>query len=168
MTPLRCRAEAAFPGSDPRAVSDALAFAAVAGVLIIAGGLVAAVNSAAPFPHGSWLSAYLVLVGGVAQLLLGGAPLALPAPNRSARLRRTQLGLWNTGGAAVAAGVLADLDALVLVGSAVVVAALACFAVGGGPARSGLRGPVVLYRLLIGGLAISVGVGSVLAGAAPG
>ena len=40
------------------------AFAAVAGAMIVAGGLIAAINSATPFAHGSWLAAYLVLVGG--------------------------------------------------------------------------------------------------------
>lgn len=41
------------------------AFTAVARTMIVAGGVVAAINSAAPFAHGSWLAAYLVLVGGV-------------------------------------------------------------------------------------------------------
>ena len=80
------------------------AFTAAAGAMIVVGGLVAAINSAAPFAHGSWLAAYLVLVGGVAQLLLGVGCLGLPAPRLSARLRRTQLGLWNVGNAAVASG----------------------------------------------------------------
>ena len=47
---------------------ERLACVAVASALIVAGGLVAAVDGAAPFAHGSWLAAYLVLVGGVAQL----------------------------------------------------------------------------------------------------
>jgi hypothetical protein len=56
------------------------AFLASSGVLIVAGGAVAAVNSAAPFGHGSWLAAYLVLVGGVSQVVLGAGRLALRAP----------------------------------------------------------------------------------------
>jgi hypothetical protein len=51
-------------------------FLASASVLIVAGGAVAAVNSAAPFGHGSWLAAYLVLVGGVSQVVLGAGRLA--------------------------------------------------------------------------------------------
>jgi hypothetical protein len=43
-------------------------FLAFAGALIAAGGAGAAVNSAAPFGHGSWLAAYLVFVGGVSQI----------------------------------------------------------------------------------------------------
>jgi hypothetical protein len=136
--------------------------------MIVAGGLVAAVNSAAPFTHGSWLAAYLVLVGGVSQLALWGGRLYLPAPDRSVRLGRAQLALWNAGTAAVAAGVLADLAALVLAGSALVLAALGCFALGGGRGRPGARWGLVLYRLAIGALAISVLIGAVLAEAAPG
>lgn len=145
------------------ALEDIRAFAGLAALLIVAGGLVAAVNSAAPFAHGSWLAAYLVLVGGVSQLLLGGGPLVLPAPDRSARLRRAQLGLWNAGTAAVAVGVFTDLTAIVFAGSAVVLAALGCFALGSGRGRAGARRRVTLYRLAIGSLAISVVVGCVLA-----
>lgn len=141
----------------------AWAFAGAAAAMIVAGGLVAAVNSAAPFAHGSWLAAYLVLVGGVAQLLLGVGCLALPAPRLSARLRRAQLGAWNLGNAAVVAGVLADAFGLVALGSVVLLGALAGFALGGGPAAPGSRGCLVLYRVAILGLASSVFVGGALA-----
>ena len=135
--------------------------------MIFVGGLVAAINSAAPFAHGSWLAAYLVLVGGVAQLLLG-VGLGLPAPRLSARLRRTQLGLWNVGNAAVAGGVLGDMVSLVVGGSLVLLGALAGFALGAGPASSNARGRVILYRVAILGLAGSVVIGSVLANSSPG
>lgn len=150
------------------ALGHVRAFAAVAGLMIVAGGLVAAVNSPAPFEHGSWLAAYLVLVGGVSQLALGAGPLILPAPRRSTRLAHAQLGLWNAGTATVAVGVFTDLGAIVLLGSAIVLVALGCFAIGGGHGWPGAHGRVVLYRLLIGVLAISVLVGSVLADATPG
>jgi hypothetical protein len=154
-------------GLEPSTVDgETLAFAGTAVLLIVAGGLVAAVNSAAPFAHGSWLAAYLVLVGGVAQLALGAGRLVLPAPMRSTRLTRAQLVLWNVGGAAVAVGVLSDVAAIVVAGSAVVLAALAAFAWGGGQSRPGARGRVLLYRSVILVLAISVAVGSALAGAA--
>ncbi|HVW16964.1 MAG TPA: hypothetical protein VHB30_01835, partial [Solirubrobacteraceae bacterium] len=114
----------------------------MAAAMIVAGGLVAAVDSAVPFGHGSWLAAYLVLVGGVAQLVLGAGRLALPAPRRSAALGRAQLVLWNAGIAAVAVGVFVGRAAPVLAGSAIVLAALGCFALGGGPGRPGARGRV--------------------------
>jgi hypothetical protein len=144
------------------------AFAAAAGAMVIAGGLVAALNSAAPFSHGSWLAAYLVLVGGVAQLLLGVGCLGLPAPSLSVRLRGAQLALWNLGNVAVIAGVLGDAVGLVAAGSVTLLAALGGFAIGAGPAAAPARRRVVLYRLAILGLAISVVIGSFLADASPG
>jgi hypothetical protein len=144
------------------------AFAATAAAMVVAGGLVAAVNSAAPFAHGSWLAAYLVLVCGVAQALLGLGSLGLPAPRLSARLRGAQFGLWNLGNAAVAGGVLGGSVGLVVAGSVVVLGALAAFAAGGGPVHPGSRGRVVLYRAVIAGLAGSVVVGALLADSSPG
>jgi hypothetical protein len=144
------------------------AFATVAGAMIVAGGLTAAINSAAPFAHGSWLAAYLVLVCGVAQLLLGVGCLALPAPRLSARLRRAQFGMWNFGNVAVVAGVLGDAIALVAIGSMIVLGALVAFALGGGLIHRGSRGRVILYRIVIFVLAGSVAIGGVLAGTSPG
>jgi hypothetical protein len=144
------------------------AFTAVAGAMIVAGGLVAAINSAAPFAHGSWLAAYLVLVGGVAQLLLGVGCLVLPEPRLSARLRRAQLGLWNAGNAAVAGGVLSDAFGLVVAGSLLLLGALVGFAFGAGPASSNPGGRLILYRVAILGLGVSVVIGGVLANSSPG
>lgn len=133
------------------------------------GGLVAtaAINGATPFAHGSWLAAYLVLVGGVAQLLLGLGWLALPRASASTRLRRAQLGLWNVGTLAIAGGVLGDLAAVVFAGSAVFAAALACFARGSGSSRGTGHGQVLAYRLLIYLLFASVVVGGVLSQTSP-
>lgn len=171
---LRSRGEEReWAGRDDAAIARrvdgyAWAFVVVAGAMIVAGGLAAAINSAAPFAHGSWLAAYLVLVGGVAQLLLGVGCLALPAPRLSARLRRAQLGLWNSGNAAVAAGVLIGAFGLVIAGSVVLLAALAGFALGAGSAAANGRGRLILYRFAILALASSVVVGSLLADGSPG
>lgn len=147
---------------------EPIACAGIAGSLIVAGGLVAAINSATPFAHGSWLAAYLVLVGGVAQLALGLGPLLLPAPTFSRPLGRAQLALWNAGTAIVAVGVFTDASAVVVVGSVLVLGALGCFARNAGPAREPGRGRVLAYRLVIAVLAVSVVVGIVLSGGSPG
>jgi hypothetical protein len=144
------------------------AFLASAGVLIVAGGAVAAVNSAAPFGHGSWLAAYLVLVGGVSQVLLAAGRLALRAPRPSRALRWAQIVFWNLGSVAVPAGVLADASALVTVGSVALLWALALFAAAASGVRRELRGRAVVYLMIIAGLAVSVVVGSALADALPG
>jgi hypothetical protein len=145
-----------------------LVFLAVAGVMIVAGGLVAAVNGATSFAHGSWLAAYFVLVGGVAQSALGIGCLLLPQAECPPTLRRVQLGLWNVGTLTVAGGVLGNLFGVVLAGSIVVAAALVCFASGSGPMRNPGRNGVIVYRLLIGLLVISVLVGGGLAHGNPG
>ena len=141
-------------------------FALLGGALIVAGGIVAAVDSAAPFAHGSWLAAYLVLVAGISQVLLGVGRLALPFREPSRSLMRAQLLLWNAGSVAVPAGVLGDAALPVTAGSVALLAALACFAAGvrGVPLRAG----AVAYHGLIVALAASVIVGSALTGAAPG
>jgi hypothetical protein len=95
-----------------------IATVALGGELIVAGGIVAAVNSASPFGHGSWLAAYLVLVGGVSQVVLSIGALALRSlalfsletRGRPARVRR----------AAIAYLLIASLlGASVVVGSAI-------------------------------------------------
>jgi hypothetical protein len=144
------------------------AFLASSGVLIVAGGAVAAVNSAAPFGHGSWLAAYLVLVGGVSQVVLGAGRLALHAPRPTPALLRTQLALWNLGSLAVPAGVLADAPTLVTVGSVALLWALALFAAGASGVRREVRVRAVVYLAIVVGLAASVVVGSALADALPG
>ena len=143
-------------------------FLACAAVLIVAGGAVAAVNSAAPFAHGSWLAAYLVLVGGVSQGVLGAGRLALHAPPLTRARSRAQLALWNVGSLAVPAGVLGDAPALVTAGSVALLCALALFAAEARGVRRELRGRAVVYLAIVVGLAVSVVIGSALADAAPG
>jgi hypothetical protein len=144
------------------------AFLASASALIVGGGAVASVNSAAPFAHGSWLAAYLVLVGGVSQVVLGAGRLALRAPRPTPARLRTQLVLWNLGSLAVPAGVLSDAPTLVTVGSVALLWALALFAAEASGVRREVRGRAVVYLAIVVGLAASVAVGSALAGAVPG
>jgi hypothetical protein len=135
------------------------------GILIVAGGGVAAINSAAPFTHGSWLAAYLILVGGVAQILLASGRAAIGSgPGRS----RGRLVLWNFGSLAVPAGVLTDTTAWVTAGSVALLCALALFAQAGFQPAPGRRARAVAYLVLVVSLAASVVVGSALADAAPG
>lgn len=143
--------------------ADVAVFVGLGGALIVAGGFVAAINSAAPFTHGSWLAAYLVLVGGVAQIALGAGRLALGVPAAPARLRRLQLIGWNVGNAAVMGGVLAGSLAVVVVGSVPLLAALGGFAVGVRAAWRRARGLTLAYSAFVLMLAVSVVIGCVLA-----
>ncbi len=103
----------------PTTTRGDLTAAALASLAAAAAAL--AVRLAEPYEHGAWLVAYLVLVGSLAQFLLGRGQVELlatvggGAPSRPTRLR--QLVLWNLGVVAVPAGVLADTKLLVVAGS---------------------------------------------------
>ncbi len=103
---------------------------------IIAGGLIAAVTDPLDLEHGSWASAYLVLVGGVAQYAIG---LARDTRDGTADRRGwTQVVVWNAANALVLLGVQADRPILVDVGSALLLAAIA-IALFDAAAERGLR-----------------------------
>ena len=111
-------------GRPARPDLQAAALASLAAALVAL-----VVRMAEPFEHGAWLVAYLVLVGFLAQLLLGRGQAALlssgdlPVPSRSKRL--AQVALWNLGVLAVPLGVLVDTRLAVVVGSISLLAALA-------------------------------------------
>src|SRR5579875_3107512 len=98
-------------------------FAAFGTACVIAGGLVAAATAPAPSGHGSWAAAYLVLVGGVAQVALGAGQALLAPRSPSRRLVAAEFAGWNAGNAAVLAGTLAGVTPLVDAGGALLVAA---------------------------------------------
>ncbi len=99
-------------------------FAVVGGLCTIAGGVAAAVTEPLHLARGSWLAAFLVLVGGVGQVGLGTgqALLSRAAPRR--RLVRTELMAWNGGAAGVVAGTLASSPVLTSLASGAVAVAL--------------------------------------------
>jgi hypothetical protein len=149
-------------------VREALPFGVAAGALVVAGGLVSAVDSAAPFENGSWLAAYLVLVGGVSQVVLSVGALALRGPAPADRTAVGRLALWNAGSLAVPAGVLAGAAGLVTAGSAVMLWSLVLFGLEARGAPGRVRRAAFAYLVIAASLAASVVVGSAIAGAAPG
>lgn len=137
---------------------------------VVAGGLVAAVTGPLGLDRGSWVAAYLVLVGGVAQLALGWVPgeLSRPAPVRSAWV---QVAAWNLGNALVIVGTLTGVLIGVDAGSVLLVLALLLAILGtvtplGAPAPRPGRWHRLLGRAYLGLLvllAVSIPVGIVLA-----
>jgi hypothetical protein len=94
---------------------------------LAAGACVAVWHAVEPLPHGWWLASFLVLVGGVAQLLLGAGRGALvgSAPSLPARLPGwDQALLWNAGTVLVPLGVLADARLGVVLGGGLLIVAL--------------------------------------------
>ena len=123
-----------------------------------------------PFAHGAWLVAYLVLVGFLAQLLLGLGQSALMSTGLAAPprwIRSAQAILWNVGVVAVPFGVLAQTRLAVVVGSLSLIGALASLARTTGPAlaeaiarRNWLGWG---YACLLAGMAASTLIGTALA-----
>jgi len=109
---------------DKRRWAAASHFVLMGSACVISGGLVAAITAPAASEQSSWSAAYLVLVGGVAQigLGLGSAVLAPRIPSRASRIGI--LALWNSGNAAVLAGVLMNLNMLVAAGGIALVITL--------------------------------------------
>jgi len=127
---------------------------------IVGGGLVAAASAPAHSELGTWAAAYLVLVGGAAQIALGVAQAVLSPGRPSAVAVDVQVVLFNAGNAAVVAGTAAGVHVLGDAGGLLLLGALAlsvCAVRGVGGRAAGL------YRTLVVVLALSIPVGSVLA-----
>jgi hypothetical protein len=137
-------------------------------VSIVAGGVCAAVTRPTHFELGSWLAAFLVLVGGVATIALGGGQAWMagePPPDRAVA---AELAAWSVGVAATIAGSLAAVPAVTTVGAVATVVALALFLAGVRRPGAGVRWPLVVYRALAAIVLVSTPVGVVLAWARHG
>jgi len=114
---------------SPETVRALLPFLIPAAVATIAGGLVAAVASAAPFDHGAWIAAYLVLVNGVALAGLAGVTAALGA---EARLESTTayavLALFHVANTGVIVGTVTSTPSMVVAGAVILAAVFVWFA----------------------------------------
>ena len=135
---------------------------------VVLGGLVAAVTGPVDLAHGSWLAAYLVLVGGVTQCAMGQARLRRPAAT-SPRRAWAQIGCWNVGNAVVIGATLAGEPLAVDLGSLLLVIALAIAwraarpGTGGHSSAGGLSNLIdAAYRALILVLGVSIPVGMAL------
>lgn len=92
-------------------------------VCIVAGGLLAAATAYVTTQKTVWATAYIVLVGGVAQVGLGAA-VAWLAPSAPRRFAWCAFVGWNIGNAGVLAGQLAAILPLTYIGTAILVASL--------------------------------------------
>ena len=147
----------------PASAAGTLPVRAIALLWVITGGLVAAVTSPLGLEHGSWSSAFQVLVGGVMQGALGIAQHHLAAGRIGRRTLLAQLLSWNLGCLAVIGGTLITAPLLVDAGGLLLVVAMVLMirAVG-----RGARGPawaLWLFRAALVVTAASIPVGLVLA-----
>ncbi|QGH68995.1 hypothetical protein [Pseudactinotalea sp. HY158] len=144
-----------------------IAPALVLGLLAtIAGGVVSAASAHAASRPASWAAAYLVLVCGMGTigLALGRALLSRGAPSGT-RLG-VELATWVVGNALVLWSTLAEIGPLLVVGSGLLVLALAGVAWGTRP-RLGHGAPSWVrwaFTGIVVVLAVSIPIGNVLAG----
>jgi len=141
----------------------ALLFAVIGLACVVAGGLVAAVTAHAPTQHASWAAAYLVLVAGVAQVGLGAGVAALAPQPPTPRVWAASLLGWNAGNAAVIAGTVGEVVALVDVGGVLLVLALVLMIWTVRGAATGRRWLLWGFRVLVVVLLVSIPIGLVLA-----
>lgn len=138
-------------------MTSARALTALGALGVVAGGLVAAVTGPMGWAKGSWAAAYLVLVVGVAQYVMGRFRAVDDGDDRAGWV---QLAGWNLGSALVIGGTLVTTPLLVDGGSVLLVVALV-LALRARVARVP-SAAALAYRALLLVLAISIPVGMVL------
>jgi len=130
---------------------------------VVAGGLVAAVTGPTGFVHGSWTAAFLVLVGGVAQIALGAGQGWLAGRRPLATRVRAELVSWNAAVAGTIVGTLAGAPIITTAAGFTLVPALGLFITttrGPNEARRTAQG---VYRALAGIVLVSIPIGLGLA-----
>ena len=142
-------------------------FVVVGAAAVAAGGAVAAVTRPTGFELGPWLAAFLVLVGGVAQIALGAGQAWVADRLPDTGMVRAELTIWNIGLAATMAGSLLPAPLLTALGAVAVLIALALFLSATRPHHDAAE-PVaprwarILYPLGIVVVLISTPIGLVL------
>lgn len=129
-------------------------------VAILAGGLMAGATAHVPTRYIMWMSAYLVLVVGVAQGVLGLVQALLPEQIPSRAWHLSEWMLFNVGNAGVIAGTLLDSSLIVTIGTGLFVAALVLFLISVQNTRGGW--PLFIYRAMLVIACISAIIGLVL------
>ena len=138
-------------------------FVIVGSAATIAGGVVAAVTRPTGFELGSWLAAYLVLVGGVAQITLGTAQAWMADAPPGAGAVRVELISWNVAMVATILGSILAVPALTTVGGAASIVALGLFLRGVRHAAPTVRRSVLAYRMVVVVVLVSTPIGVALA-----
>ena len=106
---------------------SAIPFLSVGGVSVIAGGLLSAATAPTPSYTASWAVAYIVLVAGVVQLVLGIGQAQLAPHQPSGRILALECVTFNLANVAVLAGTVIGAAWIVDIGAALIVIALALF-----------------------------------------
>lgn len=141
----------------------AIPFVIIGSLGVTVGGVLSAASAPSPTYTSSWAVAYLVLVAGVAQLVLGVGQAELASKALPSRLVAGEAVMLNLSTVAVLLGTLLAAPILTYLGAALLVIALVMFvwAVRG----AGGRLPLVLwaFRVMVVVLLVSAPIGLVIA-----
>jgi hypothetical protein len=127
---------------------------------VVGGGLLSAMTAAAPSYHASWAVAYIVLVVGVAQIMLGVAQASLTGGLIRSRIIVGEAICWNLGNAVVLTGTLTSVPTLLYAGIILLLVALVLFAAAIRHGRRGILFTATWVVIII--LLISMPVGAII------
>ena len=142
-----------------------LLFFAVGSTCIVAGGLISAIAASSPSENSSWAVAYLVLVGGVAQLAVGFGQSRLATQRISSALLAAEFAAWNLGNAAVIAGQLLGYSLVLDAGGVLLAAALVLLFLGvrgAAPRLTWERWGLLAYRMILLVVLVSIPIGLII------
>ena len=142
---------------------SAIPFLILGGVSVIAGGLLSAATALSPSYTASWAVAYIVLVAGVAQLVLGIGQAYLAPRQPSARVVAIEAIAFNLAHVAVLTGTLLTAAWIVDIGAAFIVVALALFIWSVRGTGTGNRWVLYAFRAMVVIVLVTTPIGLVIA-----
>ncbi len=142
---------------------SAIPFVTIGSASLIAGGVLSAATAGSPNYTASWAVAYLVLVAGVAQLVLGIGQAELASKRPAAGVVAAEVLALNLSTLAVLLGTLLAAPVLRYVGTGLLVAALALFIWAVRGARADRTWLLRGFRLMVAILLVSAPIGLVIA-----
>lgn len=138
-------------------------FVIIGVICIVGGGVVAAISRPTEFGTGPWVAAYLVLVGGVAQIALGAGRALLDSEPPRIASTIIEVVAWNIGVAATIGGTLLASPVLTTIGGLATAAALVGFLTNLHRSPDIARWVTDAYRVFVAFVLLSVPIGLVLA-----
>jgi hypothetical protein len=142
---------------------SAIPFVIIGSLSVIVGGVLSAASAGSPTYTSSWAVAYLVLVAGVAQLVLGIGQAELASKVLPSRLVAAEAVALNLSTAAVLLGTLLAAPGLTYLGAALLVIGLAMFVWAVRGAGTHLPWLLWAFRIMVIVLLVSAPVGLVIA-----
>ncbi len=139
-----------------------LPFAVVGTACVIAGGILAAATANVSTEHTAWATAYLVLVCGVGQIVLGVAAGLPNGPTRGWAVLAVFIG-WNLANAAVLAGTLLGTEILVDFGGVLLALVLVEELIVVHKSRSPVPWLLPIFRSVVAIMLVSIPIGLLLA-----